>query len=187
MAMGRVIMGVAGLALAGLAQAAPPGAVRLPLSLASLGNGPEISYQPHRWLTIRRNLAAARSDVFREEPSVTAPPAPLRKVEAVTGDVHPFGDGLRLLVGFRQEKNRRLLRTSGDAADIATARYMPMAAIGIAGEISPGFSIAADMGFLGRSFAYEGGVQLVTPIEQVNGRRGDGVRPLAQVSANYRF
>ncbi|RYD87497.1 MAG: hypothetical protein EOP61_35465 [Sphingomonadales bacterium] len=64
--MGRVIMGVAGLALAGSVQAAPPGAVRLPLSLASLGNGPEISYQPHRWLTIRRSLAAARSDVFHE-------------------------------------------------------------------------------------------------------------------------
>jgi hypothetical protein len=48
-----------------------------------------------------------------------------------------------------------------------------MIALGVAGELSPGFSIAADVRFLGRSFAWEGGVQLISPIEQVRADRTD--------------
>ena len=187
MAIGRLIMGVACLAAAGAAEAATPRPVRLALSLHAIGTGPEVAYHPNRWLTIRRSISFARPGAFHEEPYATAPIAPLRKAETLTGDLHPFGDGLRVSLGFRQEKNRRLLRMNGDAADTPTAHFTPMMAVGVAGEVAPGFSIGADVGFLGRAFAYAGGVQLVTPIEQPQARSDDRKRTFAQISAAYRF
>lgn len=187
MAIGRMIMGVACFAAAGAAEAATPRPVRLPLSLHAIGTGPEVAYHPNRWLTIRRSISFARPGPFHEESYAATPIAPLRKAEALTGDVHPFGDGLRVSLGFRQDKNRRLLRMNGDAADTATARFTPMIAVGVAGEVAPGLSIGADVGFLGRAFSYEGGVQLLTPIEQSQARREDRHRTFAQISAGYRF
>lgn len=187
MGLGRLIMGMACLAAAGTSEAATPPGARLPLSLAGLGIGPEVAYHPNRWLTIRRRIGFARPDPFHEEPAAAAPVAALRKADALVGDVHPFGNGLRLSLGLRQDQNRRLLRMSNDAAATGTARYRPMVAIGLAGELSPGFAMAADLGLVGRSFAYEGGVQLVTPIEQGEASRRDPVAPLVQLSAGYRF
>ena len=187
MSIGRMIMGVASLAAAGAAEAATPQPVRLALSLHAIGTGPEVAYHPTRWLTIRRSISFSRPGPFHEESYAVAPIAPLRKAETLTGDVHPFGDGLRVSLGFRQDKNRRLLRMSGDAADTATARFTPMMAVGIAGEVAPGFSVGADVGFLGQAFDYAGGVQLVTPIEQSQRRGDDRHRTFAQISAAYRF
>ena len=180
-------MGVACLAAAGGAQAQVSRPARLPLSLAGLGTGPEVSYHPDRWLTIRRSISFARPGAFHEEPIAAVPVAPLRKVEALTGDFHPFGDGLRVSLGFRQEKNRRLLRMSGDAAGPGTARYALLVAVGVAGEVAPGLAIGADVGFLGRSFSHAGGVQLVTPLEQSQSSPRDGVHPHVQLSVGYRF
>ena len=179
-------MGVACFATAAACEAATPQPVRLPLSLASLGTGPEVAYHPHRWLTIRRTIPFAQPGIAREESGATRI-APLHQTEALTGEVHPFGDGLHLALGFRQEKNRRLLRMNGDAADTGTARYQPMVALGVAGEVAPGLSFGADMAFLGRAFSYAGGVQLVTPVDQAQRRRGDAVRPQIRLSAGYRF
>jgi hypothetical protein len=56
-----------------------------------------------------------------------------------------------------------------------------MIALGVAGELSPRFSTAADVGFLGRSFDREGGVQLISPIEQVGADRTHQLRPRVQL------
>lgn len=185
MALGRVIMGVAFLASAGAAEAAAPHAVRLPLDIASLGPGPEIVYQPYRWLTIHRRIASMRPVAIAE--AVVSPVSALRKVGVISGNVHPFGDNLRLSLGFRQDRNRRLLRMNGDVGETYARRYAPLFAVGIAGEAVPGLSVAADIGLLGRSIAYADTAELVTPIDQSNGRRGDRPRTTLQVSANYRF
>lgn len=186
MGVGRLILNMAFVAaLAGPAAAASPQAARLPFSLASLGSGPEVTFHPHRWLTIRRSLVEALPDRLHDERA--APLEPLRKVDVLTGVIQPFDDGLRILAGFRHERNRRLLRMSSDPADTATARFIPFVALGIAGELAPGLSVGADIGVLGRAFVDAGGVELVTPIEQGRVHSGDGIRPLAQLSASYRF
>ena len=187
MAIGRMIRGVAFLAAAGAAEAAAPWPVRLTLSLHAIGNGPEVAYHPNRWLTIRRSISFARPGAFHDEPNAAAPIAPLRKAEALTGDIHPFGNGLRLSLGFRQDKNRRLLRMRGDVAETPTARLIPMMAAGLAREVVPSLSIAADVGFLGRALDYAGSVQLVTPIEQSRARKEDRHQAFAQIFAAYRF
>lgn len=185
MALGRVIMGVACLAAAGAGEAAVPHAVRLPLDLASLGPGPEIVYQPNRWLTIRRRIAPVPPIGIGE--AVVSPVEALRKAGVVSGNVHPFGDNLRLSFGFRQDRNRRLLRMNGDDGDSYARRYAPLVAVGIAGEAAPGLSVAADFGLIGRSFAYADTAELVTPIDQSNGRAGNRSRTMVQVLANYAF
>lgn len=186
MAWRRVILGVACLVAAGVADAAAPPVVRLPLDLASLGPGPEIAYRPYRWLTIRRSLPVVRTAVFVDGRNGSPSLVPLRRAEMITGDIH-LGDGLRLVVGLRREKNHRLLRMGADDADTGPSRYRPVVAVGWAGEAAPGLAFGADTGFFGRSFAYAGGVELVTPIEQAGRRKHNGASPFARVSASFRF
>jgi hypothetical protein len=183
----RVIMSMACLAAAGTAEASTAPVARLPLSLGALGTGPEIAYHPNRWLTIRRSIAFAQPGAFHEEPVAAPPLAPLRKADALTGDIHPFGDALRLSLGLREDQNHRLLRMSNDAAATGTARYRPMVAVGLAGQVAPGFAMAVDVGLLGRSFAYDGVEELVTPIEQGRATGRDRVGLLVQLSAGYQF
>jgi hypothetical protein len=185
MSICRVIMGVVSLAAAGAGKAASPAAIRLPLDIASLGPGPEIVYQPYRWLTIHRRISTLRPVGVAE--AVVSPVQALRKAGVISGNVHPFGDNLRVSLGFRQERNRRLLRMNGDESDTYARRYAPVFAVGIAGEAAPGLSLAADIGFVGRSIAYADTAELVTPIDQSSGARGGHSRTMVQLSARYRF
>lgn len=109
----------------------------------------------------------------------------------MTGDIHPFGDGIRLSLGVREDANRRLLRSSSDHADISTQRYAPLVSIGYAGEIAEGLSIGGDIGLLGRDMPGLGarGAAHVTPLDMAE-RGGDDARryrPLLQLSASYRL
>jgi hypothetical protein len=185
MSMCRVIMGVVCLVTAGAGEAAAPSTIRLPVDVASLGPGPEIVYQPYRWLTIHRRVAALRPADVAE--AVVSPVQALRKAGVISGNVHPFGDNLRVSLGFRQEPNRRLLRMHGDASDTYARRYAPVIALGVAGEASPGLSVAADIGIVGRSIAYADTVELVSPIDLPNGRRGGRSGAMVQLSARYQF
>ena len=185
MAYCRVIISVAFLAAAGTVEAAAPSSARLPLDIAALGPGPEIVYQPYRWLTLHRRIDAMQPVAVAE--AVVSPVQALRKAGIISGNLHPFGDSLRLSLGFRQDRNRRLLRMNGDGGESYARRYAPLFAVGVAGEAAPGLSVAADIGLLGRSFAYADTAELVTPLEQSNGRRGDASRAMVQVSANYRL
>lgn len=185
MSIFRVIMGVVCLAAAGAGEAAAPSAIRLPVDVASLGPGPEIVYQPYRWLTIHRRIAALRPVGVAE--AVVSPVQALRKAGVFSGNLHPFGDNIRVSFGFRQERNRRLLRMNGDESDTYARRYAPLVAVGFAGEAAPGLSFAADIGIVGRSIAYADTVELVSPIEQSKGRRGSRSGTMIQLSARYRF
>ena len=184
---GRFVISVACLAAAGAGGAATLRPARLPFNPGVLATGPEAVYHPNRWLTVRRSIAFASPGNFHEEPSAAAPVAALRRADALTGDVHPFHDALRVSLGFRADRNHRLLRMSDDAADIGTARYRPMMAVGVAGEAAPGLSIAADVGMLGHSFAYSQTAELITPLDQARRSSGNGYRPFAKLSAGYRF
>ena len=76
---------------------------------------------------------------------------------------------------------------NGDQSDTYARRYAPVFAVGIAGEAAPGLSVAADIGFVGRSIAYADTAELVTPIDQSSGARDGHSRTMVQLSARYRF
>lgn len=189
MASGRVFLALASLLVAGSAQAATPGAVRLPFNLRGLETGSEVVYHPARWLTLRRSIdyvrAAPRDDIVRSTPRFSPRP----RAYALTGDVHPFGDALRVSLGLREDDNRRLLRGTGDAVDTATGRYAPLVTVGVAGEVAEGLFLAGDMGFVGRTMTRPGDSSLLTPTDLMQGARdaGQGYRPVVQLSAGYRF
>lgn len=191
MAVVRVIMGLATLAVAGAGHAAAPQAVRLPLSLHALETGSEVSYHPNRWLTIRRAAAPFGRDAFQYAGFGPGPARFRSGGRAMTGDIHPFGGGFRLSLGVREDANRRPLRSSSDRADVSTERYAPLISIGYGGEITRGLSIGGDIGLLGRTvpgISGHGAVHL-TPLDMVE-RGHRGVRPyqpLLQLSADYRF
>lgn len=189
MADGRVIVALACLAMGAAAQAAPGPATRLPLNLRLLESDSEVSYHPSRWLTIRRTVAFVRPDPVAD---VAVAPAPLNarlRAYAMTGDIHPFGNGFRLSLGLREDGNRRLLRVGNDRNDIGTAHYAPTISFGYAGEVGKGLSLGGDLGLLGDEMVRVGEAILVTPIDMASrGRVGDrGVRPVLRLSAGYRF
>ncbi len=185
MALGRVIMGVLCLAGAGVADAAAPRPVRLALILNGLETGPEVSWHPNRWLTIRRSIAFVRTVGLNEiaPPAATVRPRP--KAYALTGDIHPFRTGFRISLGLREDRNRQLLRASSDAAEIGTQHYAPMASIGFFGEVAEGLSLGGDIGVLGDDMVRSGGGTLVTPIDRAHQK--SGYRPVAQLSMSYRY
>jgi len=191
MAVGRVIMGLACLAGAGAGHAAPPGVTRLPLSLHALEAGPEVSYHPSRWLTIRRAAAPIGRDLVPGARPSSDRTRAKSNLHAMTADMHPFGDGFRLSLGVREDANCRPLRSSSDSADISTQRYAPLVSIGYGGEIAEGLSISGDVGLLGRSMPGMSGhgAAHLTPLDMAE--RGDGdirrYQPLLQLSAGYRF
>jgi hypothetical protein len=183
----RLYLAMLGLLTAGSAQAAVP-APRLALDLRGLA-GSEVVYHPYRWLTIRRSIAPLRAepidDIVRSESLAARRP----RAYALTGDIHPFGDAFRISLGLREDDNRRLLRGSNDRSDIGTARYAPMATVGLAGEVSPGVVIGADMGIVGRRTSRPDGSVLVTPADRPGGRGADakGYRPVVQIAMAYRY
>lgn len=189
MASGRVLLALASLLIAGSVQAATPGGVRLPLNLRGLEAGSEVVYHPARWLTLRRSIdyvrAAPRDDIVRSAPRFNPRP----RAYALTGDVHPFGDALRVSLGLREDDNRRLLRGTGDAVDLGTGRYAPLVTVGVAGEVAEGLFIAGDMGFVGRTITRPGDSLLLTTVDMMAGARdgGQAYRPVVQLSAGYRF
>lgn len=188
MALGRVSVAVMGLLAGGAAQAAAPAAPRLALSLRGL-EAAEVVYHPYRWLTIRRATASVRAEPVDDVVRDTGPVARRPRAYALTGDIHPFGDAFRISLGLREDDNRRLLRGSGDASDIGTARYAPLVTFGVAGEISPGLVIGADVGLVGRGANGAGDSQLLTPADMIVGQRPDakGYRPVAQIAMAYRY
>lgn len=189
MASGRVFLGLACLAAAGGADAAPVAPARLTLSLRGLEPAMEVSYHPYRWLTIRRSVAFFRSEPVDDVRAAGQTPLPKSRMQALTGAVHPFGDAFRLSFGVREDDNRRLLRGSDAASAVGTAQYAPIVAVGFAEAVGDGLTIAADIGMLGRSrFGPQGGL-LVTPIELMQRWRdeGRGYRPMLHLSAGYRF
>lgn len=189
MAMGRVIVAVACLAMAGGAQAAPGAAIRLSLNLRALESGTEVSYHPSRWLTIRRSVAFVRPDPLADVAVAPAPASARPRAYAMTGDIHPFGDGFRISLGLRQDGNRRLLRGGNDRADIGTAQYAPTISFGYAEDVGDGLSLGGDLGLLGDEMVRAGDAVLVTPIEMASRGGGDdrGFRPVLRLSAGYRF
>ena len=189
MAIGRVIVAVACLAMASGAQAVP--GTRLSLNLRALESGTEVSYHPSRWLTIRRSVAFVRPAPLADAAAAPAPaPASARpRAYAMTGDIHPFGDGFRISLGLREDGNRRLLRAGNDRSDIGTAHYAPTISLGYAEEVGEGLSLGGDLGLLGNDMVRAGDAVLVTPIEMASrGRDQDrGYRPVLRLSAGYRF
>lgn len=190
MSVGRVIVAVACLAMASGAQAAPGPAIRLALNLRALQSASEISYHPNRWLTIRRSVGFVRPDpVADTAPATTAPARARPRALAMTGDIHPFGDGFRISIGLREDANRRLLRAGNDRGDIGTAHYAPTISLGYVQEIGEGLSLGGDLGLLGGAMVGAGDAVLVTPIEMASRGRGEdhGFRPVLRLSAGYRF
>ena len=187
--VGRVILVLACLTAAGAGQAAAARTVRLPLSLGAIGTGTEVAYHPRRWLTIRHSAAFVRPDPLHEMASAAAPARPRSRAYAITGDIHPFGGGLRLSLGLRQDNNHQLLRAGGDAADIGTEHYAPLMSIGFSGEIAEGFSVGGDVGLIGHDMRRAGSGVLLTPVDLERHGGGDarGYGPLLQLSASYRF
>lgn len=189
MASSPVVLALASLLVAGAAQAATPGTVRLPFNLHGLQTGSEVVYHPTRWLTLRRSIsyvrAAPRDDIVRSTPRFSPRP----RAYALTGDVHPFGDALRVSLGLREDDNRRLLRGTGDSVEIATGRYAPLATVGVAGEVAEGLFLAGDMGFVGRTMTRPSDSLFLTPADMLPGARdgGQAYRPVVQLSAGYRF
>lgn len=188
MAVSRVIVAVACLAMAGGAHAAPGPAVRLPLNLPAL-DAAEISYHPSRWLTIRRSFAFVRPDPVADVAAAPAPASARSRAYAMTGDIHPFADGFRLSIGVREDANRRLLRSGNDRADIPTAQYAPTISFGYAEEVGDGLSLGGDFGMFANDMAATRDGVLVTPIDMASrGRDEDrGLKPVLRLSAAYRF
>lgn len=192
MAIGRVIVAVACLAMAGGAQAGPGPGLRLSLNLRALESGSEVSYHPRRWLTIRRSVVFVRPDPVADIIVAIVAPAPASarpRAYAMTGDVHPFGDGFRISLGLREDGNRRLLRAGNDRSDIGTAHYAPTISLGYAGDVGEGLSLGGDIGLLGHDMVRAGDAVLVTPIEMASRGRGEdrGFRPVLRLSAGYRL
>jgi hypothetical protein len=183
----RLCLAMLGVLAAGAVQVNVP-VPRLALDLRGLA-GSEVVYHPYRWLTIRRSIAPLRAepvdDIVRSETLAARRP----RAYALTGDVHPFGDVFRISLGLREDDNRRLLRGSNDRSDIGTARYAPMATVGLAGEVSPGVAIGADMGIIGRGKSRADGSVLITPADRLGGQRSDakGYRPVIQIAMAYRY
>jgi len=188
MAVGRTIFALAGLASACAASAAPR-QIRLPFDLAALETGPEVSYHPSRWLTIRRSIAFVRLDPAEAAASAARASAPRRGGYAMVGDIHPFGSGWRVSFGVRESANRRLLRYRGDAAEIGTARYAPAVSLGYAGQLSPGVAFGVDAGVTVRPLTAGHGSVLLTPVDQAlpsrDGARAYGI--MLQLSAAHHF
>lgn len=180
---------LAGLASAASVQAAAPVAPRLALSLRGLEGGSEAVYHPYRWLTIRRSIAFIRAEPVDDIVRAGAAPARRPRAYALTGDVHPFGDALRISLGLREDDNHRLLRGSNDRSDIGTARYAPLVAVGFAGSVGEGVTIGADLGLVGRSMNRPSDSLLITPADLMAGKQtqAKGYRPVVQLSAGYRF
>lgn len=188
MAIGRVIVAVACLAMAGAAHAAGSPSVRLPFNIRAL-DAAEISYHPSRWLTLRRSVALVRPDPVADVATASTPASARSHAYALTADIHPFANGFRLSVGLREDANRRLLRSGNDRADIPTAQYAPAISFGYAEEVGDGFSLGGDFGVLGgHMFATPAGV-LVTPVEMASRPRNEdrGLTPVLRLSADYRF
>ena len=187
MAIGRVIVAVACLAMASGAQAVP--GTRLSLNLRALESGTEVSYHPSRWLTIRRSVAFVRPAPLADAAAAPAPASARPRAYAMTGDIHPFGDGFRISLGLREDGNRRLLRARNDRSDIGTAPYAPTISLGYAEEVGEGLSFGGDLGLLGNDMVRAGDAVLVTPIEMASrGRDQDrGFGPVLRLSAGYRF
>jgi hypothetical protein len=186
MASGRVLIVLAGLLAAGSVQAATPG-VRLPLSLRGLEAGSDAVYHPTRWLSLRRSVAYVRAAPYDDMIHAPQRMNPRPRGYALTGDVHPFGDALRVSIGFREDDNRRLLRVAGDAADIGTGRYAPMATLGVAGQVADGIFLAGDVGLIGRAMTRPGDSLQFTALDAMTRDAGQGYRPIVQLSAGYRF
>ena len=189
MVAGRVFMGLVSLLAASSAQAATYPQVRLPLSLHMLGGGAEISYHPSRWLTIRRNMTYVQTIAPQEMGLSSVPARPKPRGYAMTGDIHPFRDGLRLSIGVREDDNRRLLHTTTERRDPGTAQYAPMISIGYGEEVAPGLSIGGDLGMVGTASAgrFGRGGMLVTPVDFVQRDSSTDYQPVLLVSAAYRF
>ncbi|KRB85403.1 hypothetical protein ASE00_00960 [Sphingomonas sp. Root710] len=188
MAVGRVILAVACLAMAGGGQAAPGTNARLSLNLRTL-DGAEVSYHPSRWLTIRRSFAFVRPDPVADAAAAPMPARARPRAYAMTGDIHPFGDGFRLSLGMREDANRRLLRSGNDRADISTGQYAPTISFGYAEEVGDGLSLGGDLGLLGKDVSGARDGVLVTPVEMASRGRDDdrGLKPVLRLSAGYRF
>ncbi|KKC23793.1 hypothetical protein WP12_23020 [Sphingomonas sp. SRS2] len=163
--------------------------MRLSLNLRTLEGASEVSYHPRRWLTIRRSAAFVRPDPLADVTAVPAPASARPRAYAMTGDIHPFGDGFRVSLGLREDGNRRLLRGGNDRADIGTAQYAPTISIGYAEEVGEGLSLGGDVGLLGDDMGRGAGGVLVTPIEMTSHRRDEdrGFRPVLRFAAGYRF
>ena len=168
--------------------AAPQVPPRLSLNLRSLDGG-GVAYHPFRWLTIRRSITPVRAEPVDDVVRSIALAARRPRAYALTGDVHPFGDALRVSLGLREDDNRRLLRNSGDSSDIGTARYAPMMSVGVAGEMSPGMVMGVDLGLVGRGIGRPGESQIVTPADMMRGDRRDAkaLRPVVQLAFGYRY
>ncbi|MES2498146.1 MAG: hypothetical protein V4618_18670 [Pseudomonadota bacterium] len=189
MASGRVLFAVALLLSAGSVQAAAPGHGRLALSLRGLDGGGDVVYHPTRWLSLRRSATYVRAqpydDVVRSAPTL----GPRPRAYALAGDLHPFGDAVRVSLGLREDDNGRLLRSTGDRGDIGTARYAPLMSVGLAGEVAEGLFVAGDVGLVGRATARPDDSTIVTPIDIGPNAKGgaQSYRPMVQLSAGYRF
>lgn len=189
MASGRVLLALASLLAAGSVQAAVPGSARLGLSLRGLDAGAEVVYHPTRWLSLRRSATYVRAEAYDDVVRSTAPLGRRPRAYALTGDVHPFGDAVRVSLGLREDDNGRLLRGTGDQGEIGTARYAPLMTVGLAGEVAEGLFVAGDVGLVGRATGRPDDSMLVTPADfaQVGSAAEGGYRPMLQLSAGYRF
>lgn len=208
-------------ALTALAGAAPAlgqdrSHVRLALSLGSLGIGPEVTYRPYRWFSLRGSATFLSASPHARIDEIQYRSRLKLRNYGLMGDIYPFGNGWRISGGVREDNNRMLIQaapmmpvsiggTSYTPAqvgtlsgEITTRQYAPVVTIGYGGTVAKGFSIGGDIGVMFHGRPKMGGLSstsmLVTPADLVTeqGQIQRDIRkyryyPVLQMSAGYRF
>lgn len=164
-------------------------ALRLPLDLRGLEVPGEVSYHPYRWLTVR-GVARVRDGVqARGVLPSDSPATPRLRSFSMMGDVRPFGGGFRVSLGVREDDNARLLRGHLDRSQTSTGSFAPIMSVGWSGRVVRGVAIGGDIGVTTRRLRRWGSGVVMTPLDMTQQADADrsGYRPVAEVSAAYRF
>lgn len=162
-------------------------APRLALDLRALEVPGEVSYHPNRWLTVRgvarlRNLALSRSAL-----SSNVTNTPRLRSFSMMGDVRLFGGGFRVSLGVREDDNARLLRSHLDRSPTPTGSFAPIMSVGWTGQVGSGVAIGGDIGMTARRLHRWGSGIIATPLDMIARQDRTGYRPIAELSAAYRF
>jgi hypothetical protein len=173
MTSGRVCVAFVCLLSATMAQAVPPqetspktSRVRLALSVGSLGIGPEVTYRPSRWFSLRAGAGFGRIKPHAQIDGIDYRGRLKLENYGLAADLYPFGNGWRISAGIRSTDHRLGLHATpmepiriGSmtyapwmigtlSGDITTRQYAPLATIGYAGTVARGFSLGADVGVM---------------------------------------
>ncbi len=190
--------------------------VRLALSLGSLGIGPEVTYRPYRWFSLRGSATFLSASPHARIDDIQYRSRLKLRNYGLMGDIYPFGNGWRISGGVREDNNRMLIQATpmmpimiGGASytpaqvgtlsgEITTRQYAPVVTMGYGGSVAKGFSIGGDVGVMFHGRPRMSGLtstsMLVTPADLATeqGQIQRDIRkyryyPVLQISAGYRF